>query len=80
MSVQDYLTKTITEGLRNVGVSADVNVLPDSIQIRIKSDEVKEKILSGFPENVRKFVTVESGDIVIKISIGVVASPLSAVR
>jgi len=77
MSLQDYLTKTITEGLRNVGVSADVNVLPDSIQIRIKSDEVKQKILSGFPENIRRFVTVESGDIVIKVSIGIVAPTIT---
>jgi len=80
MSLQDLITKTITDGLKNIGVSADVSLLPDAIRITIKSDEVKSKIISGFPENVRKYISVESGDIIIKISLSVITATVSPVR
>ncbi|MEM3454684.1 MAG: hypothetical protein QXS21_05925 [Thermoproteota archaeon] len=72
MSLVDFLTKSIMNGLKDAGVNAEVGVVGNEVVIKIGKDEVKDRIVKAFPENVRRFVSVDSGDIVIRIQFSMV--------
>jgi len=69
MPFANIIMEEIKKALGSVGVKADVVNLGNEIVVTISKDEIIENIRKGFPEQYRSMVTVEAGDIKIKIRI-----------
>jgi hypothetical protein len=69
MSLKDLMLNEVKKGLEKANVKADLAFLGNDLVITIKADNVKEILLAGFPETIRQAVSIECGDVKIKVKV-----------
>jgi hypothetical protein len=65
----DIIGGEIKKALGSLGIKAEVLNIGNEIVVTIPSHEIIENIKKGFPEQYRPMVSVESGDIKIRVRI-----------
>ena len=69
MSLVNLLVQSLVDGLKKAGVNANVTNVGNKVRILIPADEVKRQMLNQVPQEYRAMINVESGDIVIEVSV-----------
>ena len=63
------MVQSLVDGLKKAGVNASVTSAGNKVRILIPADEVKRQMLNQVPQEYRSMINVESGDIIIEVSI-----------
>ena len=63
------MVQSLVDGLKKAGVNASVTSDGGKVKIIIPADEVKRQMLNQVPQEYRAMINVESGDIIIEVSI-----------
>jgi frataxin-like iron-binding protein CyaY len=69
ISIKDLMMNEVKKSLERANVKADIDFLGNELVITIKANDMKEILLSGFPDIFRNSVQIECGDIKIKVKV-----------
>ena len=69
ISIKDLMVNEVKKSLEKANVKADIDFLGNELVITIKAGEMKEILLGGFPEILRNSVSIECGDVKIKVKV-----------
>lgn len=65
----DVIKGEVEKALTGIGLSPSVSILQNELVIKVTKEEIINKIISGFPEPYRSIISVEAGDIIIKVKL-----------
>jgi len=69
ISIKDLLLSEVKKGLDKANIRANLDFFGNDLIITIKSDELKQILMSGFPEQYRNVISIECGDVKIKVRV-----------
>ena len=69
MSISLTLVNAILEEFKKQGINADAKLENGYLIITLKSDEIKNIIISRVPQEFKSSVEVQAGDIVVKLKV-----------
>jgi hypothetical protein len=69
MSIKDLMLGEVKKSLEKANVKADLDFLGNDLVITIRPEDVKAILLQGFPELYRNAVSIECGEIKIKVRV-----------
>jgi hypothetical protein len=67
MSVMNSLIEYVLNEFKKNGVNAQANLIGNILEIKVTSDDIKKMILSKVPPEFSSLITIESGDVIIRI-------------
>jgi len=69
ISLKDLMISEVKKSLEKANVKADIDFLGNDLVITIKASEMKDILLSGFPDVLRNSVSIECSDVKIKVKV-----------
>jgi len=69
VSISLTLVNAILEEFKKQGINADAKLENGYLIITLKSDEIKNIIISRVPQEFKSSVEVQAGDIVVKLKV-----------
>ncbi len=69
MSISLTLVNAILEEFKKQGINADAKLENGYLIITLKSDEIKNIIISRVPQEFKSSVEVQAGDIIVKLKV-----------
>lgn len=69
LSLQDLIVGEVKKSMEKSGIGGDVKLLSNELIITMRKDELINTIKNAIPDNLKPLVTIEAGDITIKIKV-----------
>jgi len=69
ISLKDLMLSEVKKGLEKANVKADLDFLGNDLVITIKASDMKEILLAGFPDYIKQAVSIECGDVKIRVKV-----------
>jgi hypothetical protein len=68
-SLQELITQEVKKSMEKSGIGGDVKFLTNELVIILKKDDLINTIKNAIPDQLRPLVTIEAGDITIKVKV-----------